>query len=128
VVPFTPSRFFLEIDVTVNLHGVPLSGHVRSNSVLSYLLQYTTLNTMPQLYKCQRECRGKGQRRRPCSFHTIRNRQHCAGSASCWQALVHGETNTEPICRRSSNPNHLRNIPTHVTVQAQTLDRGAWVF
>ena len=49
VVLFTPRRLFLGIDVTVNLHGVPVAGHVRSNTVVSSMLQYTTLNTI-QLY------------------------------------------------------------------------------
>ena len=49
MVPFTTRRFFLGIDVTVNLHGVPVSGHVRSNTVVSSMLQYSTLNTK-QLY------------------------------------------------------------------------------
>ena len=36
--------------------------------------------------------------------------------------------NTEPVCRRLPNPNYLRNTLTHATVQAQTHERGAWVF
>ena len=116
-------RFFSGIDVTVNLHGVPVSGHVPSNCSIVYAtVYYSKHNTVVQYH---REYRGNGQRRRPFSFYKIRNKQHCAASARDDQHwFMERQTQSQRVTDHLIHANHLRSTPTHATVQAQTQREG----